>query len=81
MAADKSLPQFALRLPEPKTVSLPRELLRIEKFDMKKRILIMHFSNKNDPELPGSFSLLANKTQAVLSIGGKKIKSEFDWEI
>jgi hypothetical protein len=41
----------------------------------------MHFSNKNDPELSGSFSLLANKTKAVLSIGGKKIKSEFDWEI
>jgi hypothetical protein len=26
------------------SVSLPRELLHIEKFDMKKRILTMHFS-------------------------------------
>jgi hypothetical protein len=62
-------------------VSLPRELLRIEKFDMKKRILIMHFSNKNDPDLPTSFSFSANKTRAVLSISGKQIKSEFNWDI
>jgi hypothetical protein len=41
----------------------------------------VHFSNKNDADLPASFSLSANKTKAVLSIGGKKIESEFDWEI
>jgi hypothetical protein len=62
-------------------VSLPRELLHIEKFDMKKRILTMHFSNKNNPDLPASFSLSANKTRAVLAINGKEIKSEFNWDI
>jgi hypothetical protein len=62
-------------------ITIPQKLLRIEKFDMKKRILTMHFSNKNDPDLPVSFSLSANKTRAVLSIGGKKIQSEFDWDI
>jgi len=62
-------------------VSLPRDLLRIEKFDMKKSILIMHFSNKNNPDLPASFSLSANKTRAVLAINGKEIKSEFNWDI
>jgi hypothetical protein len=62
-------------------VSLPRELLHVEKFDMKKRILIMHFSNKNDPHLPASFSLSANKNRAVLSISGKETKSEFNWDI
>jgi hypothetical protein len=63
------------------SVSLPRELLRIEKFDMKKSILIMHFSNKNHPDFPASFSLSVKKTRAVLSISGKEIKSEFNWDI
>ena len=49
-------------------VSLPRDLLRIEKFDMKKSILIMHFSNKNNPDLPASFSLSANNTRGILSL-------------
>jgi len=62
-------------------VSLPRDLLRIEKFDMKKSILTMHFSNKNNLDLPASFSLSANKTKALLSISGKEIKSEFNWDI
>ena len=62
-------------------VSLPHNLLQIEKFDMKKSILVMHFSNKNNPDLPGSFSLSVKKTKAVLSIGGKEIKSEFNWDI
>jgi hypothetical protein len=62
-------------------VSLPRELLHMEKFDMEKRILTMHFSNKNNSDLPGSFSLSVKKTRAVLSISGKEIKSEFNWDI
>lgn len=61
-------------------VSLPRELLRIEKFDFKKRILIMHFSARNKA-LPASFSLSVKKENAVLSIGGRRIKSTLDWEI
>jgi hypothetical protein len=63
------------------SVIIPGKLLRVEKFDMKKRVLTMHFSNKNDPDLPASFSLSANKTKAILSIGGKEIESEFDWDI
>lgn len=62
-------------------VILPRDLLRVEKFDMKKRILTMHFSNKNNPDLPASFSFSANKARAVLSIRGKEIKSDFNWDI
>jgi hypothetical protein len=62
-------------------VSLPRELLHIEKFDMKKRILTMQFSNKNNPDLPSSFSLSVKEARAVLSINGKEIKSEFNWDI
>jgi hypothetical protein len=41
----------------------------------------LHFSNKNDPDLPASFSLSVKKTRAVLSIGGKKISDEFNWDI
>ena len=62
-------------------VSLPRELLHIEKFDMKKRILTMQFSNKNNQDLPSSFSLSVKEARAVLSINGKEIKSEFNWDI
>jgi hypothetical protein len=62
-------------------VHLPRELLQIEKFDMEERILVMRFSNQNDPELPSSFSLSVKKNRAVLSIKGKKIKSTFNWDI
>jgi hypothetical protein len=62
-------------------VSIPRNLFHVEKFDMEKRILTMHFSNKNDPDLPASFSLSVKETRAVLSISGKEIKSEFNWDI
>jgi hypothetical protein len=62
-------------------VSIARNLLHVEKFDMEKRILTMHFSNKNDPDLPASFSLSVKETRAVLSISGKEIKSEFNWDI
>ena len=63
------------------SVSLPRDLLRIEKFDMEKRVLTLQFSNKNNPDLPGSFSLSVKETRAVLSISGEEIKSEFNWDI
>jgi hypothetical protein len=62
-------------------VVLPREVLQIEKFDMKKKILTMRFSNKNHPDLPGSFSLSVKDSKAVLSTSGKEIKSEFNWDI
>ena len=62
-------------------VALPREGLQIEKFDMEKRILNMRFSNKNNPDLPGSFSLSVKNSKAVLSISGKQIKTEFNWDI
>jgi len=79
---DPVIAQVRFSAPDDKDpVVIPRKLLRIEKFDMEKRILTVHFSNKNDADLPASFSLSANKTKAVLSIGGKKIESEFDWEI
>ena len=63
------------------SANLPRELFHIEKFDMEKRILTMHFSNKNNPDLPSSFSFSVKETRAVLSISDKEIKSEFNWDI
>jgi hypothetical protein len=60
-------------------VSIPRDKIQIKKFDMKERVLLLSFSNNNDPELPASFSLSVKKNNAVLSIGGKRIKSSFDW--
>ena len=79
---DPVIAQVRFTPPEAKDpVIIPQELLHVEKFDMKKRILAMRFSNKNNPDLPASFSLSANKKRAVLSIGGKEIKSEFDWDI
>jgi hypothetical protein len=79
---DPVIAQVRFTSPETKdSIIIPQNLLRVEKFDLKKRILTMHFSNKNDPDLPASFSLSANKTRAVLAISGKKIKSEFNWDI
>ena len=61
-------------------VSVPREQLKIEKFDEDKQVLVMHFTNQTKkPELPPTFSFSAKKKNAVLSIEGKKIKSSFDW--
>ena len=60
-------------------VFIPTDLLRIEKFDDHKRILTVHFKNKNEPDLPGSFSLVVKKEGGVLTIGGKRIKGSFDW--
>jgi hypothetical protein len=62
-------------------VVLPPEGLHVEKFDMKKEILTMHFSNKNNPDLPASFSFSVKNSKAVLSISGKEIKSGFNWDI
>src|SRR5262245_48744991 len=79
---DPVIAQVRFTAPEAKEpVGIPRKLIRVEKFDMEKRILKMHFSNKNDPDLPASFSLSANKAAAVLSINGKEIKSDFNWDI
>jgi hypothetical protein len=60
-------------------VFMPGDLLRIEAFDDRKEILTVHFKNKNEPDLPPSFSLVVRKKSGVLTIGGKRIKGEFDW--
>jgi hypothetical protein len=61
-------------------IPVPREQLKIEKFDEHKQVLVMHFTNqKKDPELPPTFSFSAKKKNAVLSIKGKTIRSSFDW--
>jgi hypothetical protein len=41
----------------------------------------MHFSNKNNPDLPASFSLSANNPRGHPLFSGKEIKSEFNWDI
>ena len=84
MAPDPHIAQVQFIPPGAKDwIGLPSALVHVEKFDMKKRVLSMQFSNKNNPDLPVSFSLSVKKTKAVLSIGDKEIKSdeEFDWEI
>jgi hypothetical protein len=48
---------------------------------MKKSILIMHFSNKNNPDLPASFSLSANNTRGILSSAAKKLRAHSSWDI
>lgn len=79
---DPVVAQVRFTPPEAKeAVVIPRETLRVEKFDMKKEILTMHFSNKDNPDLPRSFSLSVKNAKAVLSIGGKEIKSDFNWDI
>lgn len=61
-------------------IHVPREQLKIEKWDEHKQVLVMHFTNrKKDPGLPPTFSFSAKKKNAVLSINGKKIKGSFDW--
>ena len=62
-------------------ISIPRDLVKVEKFDFKKRVLVMRFSNQNKPDLPASFSLTVKKENAVLATKSKKIKSTFNWEI
>jgi len=61
-------------------IHVPREQLKIEKFDEHKQVLVMRFTNqKNDPALPPTFSFSANKKKAVLTVKGKTIKGSFDW--
>ena len=80
MADQPVIAEVRFTPPEAKDfIHLPREQLQIEKFDMKKHLLVMRFSNGNNPELPASFSFSAKKTSAVLSISGKRIRSSFDW--
>ena len=60
-------------------VAVPHELLRIEKFDDNKRVLILRFVNKDEPKLPRTFSLVVRKESGVLTVDGKPIKGSFDW--
>ena len=84
MADKASVAMVRFTAPEAKEwVTLPHDSLRVEKFEINKEILVMHFSRpKNEPAEPGlpeSFSLSVKKEAAVLAIGGKKIKGELDW--
>lgn len=61
-------------------IDVPREQLKIEKFDEPKQVLIMHFTNQQkDPALPPTFAFSAKKKKAILTIQGKKITGSFDW--
>ena len=61
-------------------ISVPREQIKIEKFDEHKQVLVMRFTNqKKDPALPPTFSFSAKKKNAVLTVEGKTIKGSFDW--
>lgn len=81
-ADDPAIAQIRFTPPGGKaSVIIPQNLVHVEKFDMKKRVLVMQFSNRNNPDLPSSFSLSAKKIRAVLSINDKKIRGEFNWDI
>lgn len=58
---------------------VPREQLKIEKFDDDDQVLIMRFKNKNDPEAPPSFTFTAKQKKAILTINGKTFRSSFNW--
>ena len=58
---------------------LPHEMVRVEKINGRKGILILHFVNKGDPKLPKSFSLAVRKNSGVLTVGGKRVKGSFNW--
>ena len=60
-------------------VHVPEGQLKIKKFDQDKQVLIMTFTNKNEPKAPPSFSFSAKKDKAVLTIDGKTITDSFDW--
>ena len=60
-------------------VFIPGDRLRVEKFDDRKEILIVHFKNKNEPDLPASFSLAVRKKGGVLTINCKRFTGSFDW--
>ena len=79
--ADKAnVAQVKVMVPGAKDwLHVPREQLKIEKFDEDKQVLVMHFTNKNDPEAPPSFSFSAKEKKAVLTIKGKTFRSSFDW--
>lgn len=63
-------------------IVLPHELVHVERFDMKKQVLLLRFNNqKKDTALPGPFSLSVKKKNGVLSLDGKKIKGTLDWDI
>jgi hypothetical protein len=84
MADKASVATVRFTAPEAKEwVTLPHDSIRVEKFDIHKEVLVMHFSRpKNEPAEPGlpeSFSLSVKKETAVLDIGGKQIKGELDW--
>ena len=60
-------------------VTIPGSQIEVSKFDMDRRIVLLRFTNKNEPELPPSFSLSVKKKSGVLSINGKRITGSFDW--
>jgi len=79
--ADKAnVAQVKVMVPGAKDwLHVPHEQLKIERFDDKAQVLIMRFTNKNNPEAPPSFSFSAKKKKAVLTIKGKTFRSSFDW--
>lgn len=60
-------------------LTIPGDDIQVSKFDMKRSVLLLRFTNKNDPDLPPSFSLSVKKKTGVLSIEGKRITGSFDW--
>jgi len=55
-------------------VTLPREALQIEKFDMKKEILTMHFSNKTSRICRLRFLFLSKRPRLSSRLTAKKLR-------
>ena len=80
MAPEPVVAQVKVMVPGAKDwLHVPDGQLKIEKFDEHKQVLVMRFTNKNDPQAPPSFSFSAKKKKAVLTIKGKTFRSSFDW--
>ena len=60
-------------------VSLPTGQVRVDKFNIQQQILVVHFINPGNAELPKSFTLSVKKSLGTLQINGKRIRGEFNW--
>lgn len=79
-AENPMVAQVRLTIPGGKDwLHVPREQLQVEKFDERKQVLVMRFTNKNGPDAPPSFSFSAKKKKGVLIVNGKTIAGSFDW--
>jgi hypothetical protein len=62
-----------------RAVLLPRESVRVVRFDSHRQLLELHYLNPGDAALPASFSLWIDKRIGTLLVDGRRIRAEFEW--